>query len=393
MRRTSASDNPPLRPLKVLTLTNFVEGGGAERWSVALAQALDRTRFEPWVCASRADPSETTRALTAAGIPMLLLGRGRGRSLQPAKWLPLLRLLRRERVDILHAHKFHSNMWAVVIGRLARVPVVIATEHTWSYRGQPMRRLLDRWLIGTLASAFVAVSRRDAQSMAEIEHVARRKIRVIHNGLAPRPESLGAPDGAGVRGELGIPAHAPVISTVCVLRPQKALDVLVDAFAIVTTRHPEARLLIAGHGPEREGLEARARERGVAERVLFLGRRDDVDDILAATDVFALSSRYEGLPLAVLEAMAAGCPVVATAVGGLPEIAEGGSMVLVPPADPPALASALQRLVEAPGERAVLGNRARARIEESFTFEGSIRRWEGLYLELYDKAGRRTATR
>ena len=190
---------------------------------------------------------------------------------------------------------FGSNVWATVVGRAARVPVVVAHEHTWDYEGQPLRRLLDRRLIGRFADAFVAVSEADRERMITVEGVPADKVRVMPNAFVP---SEGAAPG-DLRTELGLGPEAPLVGIACILRPQKAVDVLLDAFALVRT--PGAQLVIAGDGDCRESLERQAAALGIAGRTHFLGLRHDVASILAGLDVAAISSDFEGTPLFALE--------------------------------------------------------------------------------------------
>ena len=153
---------------------------------------------------------------------------------------------------MLHAHKFGSNVWAAVLGTLARTPAIVAHEHTWSFQGQPVRKLLDRRLIAARADAFLAVSEQDRRRMIEIEGIDPGKVIFVPNGI---PAAAG-PSGADIRGELGDRCRdVPVVGTVCALRPQKALDVLLEAAAKLSGDLPALRVLIVGEGPERAGLE------------------------------------------------------------------------------------------------------------------------------------------
>jgi glycosyltransferase involved in cell wall biosynthesis len=273
---------------------------------------------------------------------------------------------------------FGSNVWGTLLGRLARVPVIVAHEHTWSYEGQPVRKLLDGQFIGRFASRFVAVSEADRERMISLEKVKPHKTAVIPAALV-QSERI---SGLDARAELGIPSDAPVVGTAVSMRAQKALDVLVDAFAELLGPLPDAHLILVGDGERRGEVEAHVRERGVGERVHFTGDRPDVPDFIAAFDVSALSSDFEGTPLFVFESMAQGKPVVATAVGGLREVIEDGhSGVLVPPQDPPALARALEALLRDPARREAIASAGRDRVE-NFTIERAAARFGALYEEL-----------
>ena len=166
------------RRLRVLTLVDRLgTSGGGERLAMEVAKRLDPARFDRWYCASRWDErgpqDEAARRaadeLRAAGVTAFGLGRR-----SPAavwSWGPLLRTLRRERIDVLHTHKFGSNVWGALLAPLGRVPIFVAHEHTWSYEGQPVRRFLDRALIARRSAAFIAVSREDRRRMIEIERI------------------------------------------------------------------------------------------------------------------------------------------------------------------------------------------------------------------------------
>jgi glycosyltransferase involved in cell wall biosynthesis len=381
----------PKRRLRVVTLVDhLLTQGGAELFSIAVTRRLDRDRFEPIYCASRWDderakPDELALrdALEADGVRFVGLGR-RGR-VNLLAWRPLLGLLRRERVDVLHAHKFGSNVWAVIIGRLARVPVIVAHEHTWSYEGQPVRKFLDRHLIARGSSAFVAVSREDERRMIEIEGIDPADVTFVPNGIDALPEG----DGARIRAELGIEPDAPVIGVVAVLRAQKALDVLVRAVGELVPEFPRLRLLLAGAGDPSK-LNALARDVGAGDNVMPIGNRGDVPDVLAALDIAVSSSRYEGSPLAIMEYMDAGLPVVATRVGGVPDLVEHGvTGLLVEPGDHGGLAAAIGELLRDPARAKEMGERGRERRRAEFDLDVTVRRLESLYEDLLAESPRR----
>ena len=368
-----------MRPLRVVMMIQSLEGGGAEGFATALASALDRRRFDVTVCVTRRRGRVPDSLLQDAGVDVIHLQRDSMLSVRP--WMQLFRHLRQDGTDILHGHMYGSNAWAAIIGRMAGVPVVVATEHSWSYGGRPIRRLVDGYLIGRLVTAFVAVSSSDARSMVEVEHVPPHKVRLIQTAL-PRREGPDG-DGARFRREIGVGPDVPLIAAVASLTRAKALDVLVRAVAVLTARLPSARLVIAGDGPERRSLTALVEGLGIGDNVMLIGRRGDVADILAACDAFALSSDHEGSPLAVIEAMDAGCAIVATEVGGVPDLlGRGGYGVLVPRRDPEALAGGILRVLEDRAFARDLGRSAQSQARQQYTLERAARRWEDLYGEL-----------
>lgn len=374
----------------MLTLIDYLapEGGG-ERFAAELAAELDPERFERTYCATRwpyedgDEPGDAAAvaALESAGVEVL--GLARRSRLALGSWAPLVRMLRSRPIDVLHAHKFGSNLWGSVLGSLSRVPVIVSHEHTWSYEGNRPRVLLDRHVVGRLSDAVVAVSADDRRKMIEIEGIPPDRVVLIPNGIGdPRPVT-----GTDVRAELGIGPGDPVAGAIGHLREQKAYDVMIEAAALLRSRVPALRWLIVGEGGKRPELDALIGERGLGDVVRLLGHRDDVGDVIAAMDFGVSSSSFEGSPLALMELMAAGRPIVATAVGGVPDLViEGETGLLVPPAEPAALASALERLVADRDLAGRMGEAGRIRQRRHFTFADTVRRVEGLYEELFLRA-------
>jgi glycosyltransferase involved in cell wall biosynthesis len=350
---------------------------------VTVAAGLDRARFEPSVCVSREAPwSPLSDILAAAEVPVLNLQRATRGSVW--RWAPLVAVLRERRVDLLHAHMFGSNVWGTIIGRLGGVPIVVAHEHGSPLRASPLRRTVERELVARAADVLVAVSEADRQRMVDVGRIAGDKVRVIPNGIArlPRP-------GSDLREELGIPDDAPVIGTLTVLRPEKALDVLVDAAAVLKPRFPKLRVLIAGAGGEEVALRRQIAAGGLEQTVLLIGFRGVVSDVLAALDVAVHASDREGSPLAVLESMAAGRAIVATRVGGIPALVQHEQhALLVPPRDPTALAAAIARLLTDERLRERLGKNARRRQQARFDIQATVQALEDLYEQLFAASAR-----
>jgi glycosyltransferase involved in cell wall biosynthesis len=372
--------DPQRRP-HVLTLIDVIGHGGAERVAEQLVLQTDPARYRRTVCVTRSldhltggAPEISRRRLEQAGVDVVFLNRSTRLDLR-SLW-KLSRLLRSRHVDLIHAHKFGSNVWAAVLGRLLNVPVVIAHEHTWSFEGQLLRRLIDRHVVARLCDAVIAVSEADRRRMISTVKMPSRRVVLIPNGI---PDDDGRGDPNAIRRELGWGADVPVLVQTAVLRPQKAIEVMLAAMAVLRVRHPAARLLIVGPG-DPEPLRAEAVRLGVASVVSFLGPRDDIADILAAADVGVLSSDFEGMPLAVLEYMAAGLPVVATDVGGLPQLIDDGETgFLVPRRDPEALAQRLGMLLDDSSLAARMGERAMAEQHRRFSSDSMGRCVFALY--------------
>jgi glycosyltransferase involved in cell wall biosynthesis len=385
------------RRLKVLQLTDRVgTHGGAEHLTMQIAERLDPTRFESMVCATRFSAAEREKdtvedaavALRRAGVRFLGLDR-RTRAHAWA-WWPLIRLLRRERVDVIHAHKFGSNIWGVVFGRLCGVPVVITHEHGWSFERGP-KMIIDRELIARGSNAFIAVSREDRRRMIELQRISADTAIFVANGIPALP----APSGRDVRAELGIGPEDRVVTSVGFLRRPKTMDVLIEAAARIAPGVPGLRVLIVGEGADRPVYEALIEKLAVQDTVKLLGLRSDVPDLLAASDVAVLSTNSEGSPLSVMEYMDAGLPVVATRVGGIPDLIDDGVQgLLVEPQDAAGLGDAIARVLDDPEEARRMGERGRERRRREFDIDVMVSNLQDLYLELFGKTrrGRREAS-
>ena len=373
--------------MRVVTIVDRLIQGGAEGLAVDIVTRLDPERFDRTLCVSRwSDPShasvhaavdERRREIEAAGVRFLGLSR-RG-PLDVLAWRPLVRLLRAERVDVVHSHMFGSNVWGVALGRGCRVPVIVAHEHSWAFSGELARRVVDRHWIARMSDALIACSATDRRRMIELERIDPDDIVLIPNGIEARSPT----PGRDIRRELRIAASAPVVGSVGALRVEKRFDILIDAAALLLAAHPGVRVVIAGEGDERGALERRIERLGLEGTVLLLGSRTDVPDVLQGFDVAVNCSDFEGTPLSLLEYMEAGVAIVATRVGGIPDVIEDAIHgLLVPRRDPRALADACASLIADPGRRGALGAAACERRRAEFALGTMVARIEQLFVEL-----------
>ncbi|HXC23314.1 MAG TPA: glycosyltransferase, partial [Solirubrobacteraceae bacterium] len=317
--------------------------------------------------------------LREANVSYHTLGR-RGK-LDIWRWVKFISLLRSERIDVLHAHKFGSNAWAVLTGRLARVAVIVAHEHTRNdpYSANRLRAFIDRRLIASHSDIFVAVSRADQRYMVEIEGIPPESTVFVPNGA---PESRPTA-GVDARALLGVATDTPTVGSAGFMHRRKRFDLLVRAAGILRSEFPDVQVFIAGDGEERPEIERLISQMGLEETVMLLGRRSDVIDLLPGFDVAVCCSDHEGSPISVIEYMDGARPIVATRVGGNPDLIEDDKEgLLVEPGDHRALALSIARLLRDRqlGER--LGGAARARRHREFTMEAMCQRLEALYLEL-----------
>lgn len=356
-------------PLRIAYLVQSLEAGGLERMVADLARGA-RAAYDPEIVCY--DGLGTLAPdLERDGIPTTLLRRRPGVDL--AYPVLLARHLAERGVTLLHAHNDTALFYGTLAARAAGVPAVVYTEHD---RDFPAPRRVARLNHGLalLVDAVVPVSRVLEELLRRHEGIEGAKVRVIHNGVAEAPPPDAA-ERARARAELGLAPDAPVAGIFAGLKPVKNHAVLLGAWPQVRARVPGATLLVVGDGELRGELERKA-----GEGVRFLGYRDPVRPCYAAVDVVVLPSRNEGLPLTVLEALAAARPVVASRVGGIPEaVEEGRTGLLVPPGDGPALARALGSLLGDRSLRDALGEAGRRSFEARFTRRAMI----DAYLEVY----------
>jgi glycosyltransferase involved in cell wall biosynthesis len=358
--------------MRVLHVVESMNRGGAE--SVVVEHVRNAgPGFEPLVCALNLDGPALAAARAAGGRTFVLGKRG------PADGLrQLAALMRRERVEVVNGHNATGGLYAALAARMAGVPVAFRTEHTIHFRGRhsPLYPVLEP-LATALTRRVVCVCQAVLESHASRLPWAARRFVTVANGISPAPHTR---PREAVRRELGLAPEERVALTIGSLSPQKAQDRLLAAFAIAASAEPRARLLVAGEGPRRALLERRIAELGLPGRVRLLGDRDDVADLLEAADLFVLSSRREGLPITLIEAMRAGRAAVSTRIGGTPEVVEDGvTGLLVPVGDDPALAAALAGLLGDEARCARFGEAGRRRWHERFTAERMVRATEALY--------------
>jgi glycosyltransferase involved in cell wall biosynthesis len=299
----------------------------------------------------------------------------------------IYRVLSRGRYDIVQSHTSVGGVIGRIAGWAARTPAVVWTVHgLGAHPGHPWwkRAILSsvEKVLDLFTDHYVAVSRDLLEQGVRAGIYRADKVTVIPNGLVLdnlRPVS----DVAAKRRALGLPEDAAIAGTITRLEPQKANDRLLHAFARVARQCPDVQLVIAGDGPERPSLEALAARLSLTDRVHFLGWRTDVPDILSVLDVFCMTSRWEGCPMVLLEAMAMRKPVVATDIGGVREIVVSGETgLLVPLDDVEAMAAALTRLLTDPSEGDRMGAAGRRRVEDRFSADRMMSAYSRLYAEL-----------
>jgi sugar transferase (PEP-CTERM/EpsH1 system associated) len=364
--RSMRSDMQDPSKIVVVHVVGQFEMGGMEKLLVEFARHADRERFVLHFVAI-GQRGVVSDELEALGWKVLALDRGDG--LHPGLVVRLARLFRQLNADVVHTHNTRPLMYAGPAACLARVKRVIHTRHGQRFGASRRETALFR-LASLTVDRFVCVSR-DSATLTRGEGISPKRIRTLWNGIDLARFQRASPERPG-----------PFVA-VGRLSPEKDFVTLVAAALIAAGRDPSFRLEIAGDGicmPEVRRIVSESSLDGV---VRFLGQVSDIPSLLSRASAFTLASLTEGVSLTILEAMAAGLPVVATRVGGNPEVvADEETGILVPSADPPALATALLRLWQNPELRRAMGAAGRKRAEKYFDVKRMVSRYEGLYMDI-----------
>jgi glycosyltransferase involved in cell wall biosynthesis len=370
--------------ISILHFSNTQARGGVEEHILSLVRRLDRRQFKlHLVC------SPIVAAQVQKDVPgdVELISLNLSKPTQLKEGFRFARLLREKRIDILHSHMFQSSLFASPVGFLCHVPVVIETPHIremWRHGWIKGRFFVDR-LVGLTVKHYIAVSAANADYLVRKKGLPSNKITVIYPGTDLTRFEADQPTSHYLKKTLGFADLDPVLIVLGRLESQKGHRVLLDAMPTILRQFPKVRLICLSEGSLREELERHVRELGLANSVRFVGYQPDVRGWLASADISVLPSFYEGLPLAAIESMAAGLPVVASAVDGTPEVVlDGTTGLTVPPGNPAALAAAICRLLESTELRSRMGTAGRQRATTSFSEECLLQRTEALYLRAWE---------
>jgi len=368
------------RPRVMLFTDSFLRGG-TERQFVRLVRGLDRSQFEILIaCLHRRGP--LLSEVESLGVSIVEFPINSLYNFQAAKlFVQLVRFLHREQIQIVHAFDFYTSVFAVPAALIAGVPVVLASRRELLNLRSPWQQRAIR-IACRLATRVVVNSRAAGRDLGSLKSGSQRRIELLPNCIDLLEFERRMSSGE-VRRELGLSPRSIVIGALGNLRPEKDLETFLLAARGILDAIPSAEFLVIGDGPARDNLERLASDLRISESVHFLGERSDVSDLLAALDILVMTSYTESFPNAILEAMAMGKPVVATNVGGIPELVEEGQTgFLVSPRDPEAIADRVLSLSRDSARRQQMGRAARARVESNFTVQAVIARLEGIYVRL-----------
>ncbi len=372
-----------MTPIKLLHIVNEFSETSVNLQLLNLMTGLDHSEYEIHVgytkAGSNGETSPMGRKYEAAGAVYADF-HAAGRS--PLPVAPIVRYIHQHQIQVVHTHILRSDLLGIASARLARTPLQFSTKHNIGYiPGQPgwLFRSVFYWPTMYLPDQIVSVSQALKDMLVTRLHINPEKVAAIHNSIDV--EKYHAPElRASTRESLGIKPDAVVVAYVGRMVEGKGLADLLQAAQRIIGTHKDVILLFAGDGPVRQPVEQSAQELGIMSNVIFAGFRQDIPAVLAAIDIFVLPSESEGLPQSIMEAMAASKAVVATLVGGIPELIEPERTgLLVAPKDVPALTAAIEQLITNRDRRLELGEQARAHAQQHF----SVARMASAYDELY----------
>jgi len=370
-------------PLRVLVVVNSLGFGGTERMVESLVTGLAGSRGVRFTVCTLGGAGPIGRRLRVRGVEVVECRAGGGRWLGVAREiLAVARLLRGRRFDVIHSFLYRSH-FATRLARLilrSRSPLISSEQCVGDNRAGALHRI-NGWM-GALSQRVLAVSGAVRRKLIERGGISPHRVAVIHNGVrVPRPNRGG---GRRLRRALGIGESEVVFLYLGRLHREKGVEVMVEALKRLAGHHlPSWKALLVGDGPERAALEAAVGASGLRARVFFAGSRGYVAPWLEASDLLVLPSREEGMPVAALEAMARGRAVLATHVGGTPEVVvDGETGLLVPSESPETLAKALEELLRNPEARVRMGAAGRKRVQNEFSIEAMLEQTYGCYEEV-----------
>ena len=377
-----------MKSYNILYFITSTSIGGTEKMLFETVTRVNKTIFSPRVCSLKKKGSYATRIESekVEVISLEVTDTSMLRSIVESirALFKLVRLLRKERIAILHCYLFRANFLGRIAGRVAGVPIIISSIRTIE-REKRYQLLLDR-MTSFMVDRYVAVSQ--AVKDFSVDHgIPAKKCVVIYNGVdlttrGSRTECV------KLREELKITSYDHILLTIGRLRAEKGYGVLLRSLMRMREKVPSLKLLMVGKGEEELHLKRYSQQHRLDDLIVFMGEREHVGKLLSLADIVVLSSLWEGMPNVLLEAMAAGKPVVATQVGGVPEVVvQGETGILVPPGDADALAHALIELLQDREKAQRMGSAGRVRAERHFDVRSMVENTEKVYRELLQERG------
>lgn len=367
--------------INILYVINSLNNGGAETLAIRLAEMIDCKRFNLYVC-SLSDIGPLRDTIKSRNIPFVTLGKNEGKDIRVA--FKLRKILKKLNIDIIHTHNQGPLLYSYLATLFCSKYLLVHTEHInmlkeFSYE---KKHLLYNSVLYRKLDGFISIAKHLTADFIAQYDLSRARVATISNcvNVVDLPKKF----HRNLKDDLAIEDGTPLIGNISALRQQKDQATLIRAIGIVRETYPDVILAIAGDGELRDELTALTEQLKLSDTVHLLGYRSDINELLSQFDVFVLSSLYEGLPLCILEAMAANKPVVATDAEGTNElIIDDQTGLLVPRKDPEALAAAIITLLGDPARASSLGTAARQLIEEKYNSKQMIEQYEQYYHDLY----------
>ncbi|WP_119071447.1 glycosyltransferase [Aggregatilinea lenta] len=378
--------------VSVLHVLPRVARGGPAFGVLWLLKYLDHEHYELAICSISPPEAEMARLFEEQGVACISLNSHRFLDLSVI--IKLTRLMRSRNATIVHTHLLRPDWYGRLAARIARVPIVFTTvrnEDDKCYQrdyGPHAANLIDliNRMTAHYADCVVAVSDEVERYLAERQRVPERKIIMIPNGVDLSGFTYQAGVSARIKQSMGFARDQLVIGTVCQLRKAKGLQYLIQAAKVVTRLRPDAVFVLVGSGPQEQNLKQTVKDEELGDKIIFLGQRRDVGDLLKGMDLFVLPSLWEGMPRALLEAMATGRPCVVTDIGGSRELVVHEKCgLVVPAADKDSLANAILLLLNSPDLREQYGIEARQRVANTFSAQGVAHAYDHLYKRFLEK--------
>ena len=363
------------RRIHIMQVTFGMAIGGMERVIMELCRYVDPSKYRLSICCiSKRGP--LADRMEAEGVQVVFC-QNQSKFGKYFRGFELGRVFREQRVDLLHTHHMPAFIDSTVGSLLARIPILINTDHCKQYPIELRWQVLEKGC-SLVADSIVAVSEHTRDELIQYQRIAPAKLQVIRNGIDVTFTRPDPPEE--IRRELGLAPDDIVIGTAARLEPQKGLDLLIDSVPLLVKVLPKVRVVIVGGGSLEAELRQRADALGLGNRVIITGYRTDAVDVMRTFDCFVQTSIFEGMPMALLEAMALEKPIVASAVGGVPEVVEDGvTGTLLHDRAPEHLARAILDLLVDPAVGRRVGAAGRARYEQHFTARALVSQYERLY--------------
>lgn len=364
------------KKIKVVHITHDLDLGGLQRVIINICRTIDRSKFDVSILCLRKLGCFLPE-VEKLGIPVTLLPK-KGQGTDYFLFLKVAEYLRKEKPDVIHTHNTQPFVDGTLGAILSGVKKIIHTDHARSFPDK-RRYMFAEWFVSHFTYKVIGVSEHTSENLIKYEHISKSKVMTIPNGIDPQPYQIKI-DKEAKRSELGISQSSIVLGVAVRLSEQKGLSYLLKTMPDILKVKPDVSLVIAGDGPLRDELRVLAENLGISKNVYFLGLRTDTVELLRIFDIYVMPSIWEGLPMILLEAMAAECPIVSTDVGGITTAIENNvNGLLVKPASQEEIKNAIVYLIENPELRKTFANNALQRFNNEFTARCMTEQYENLY--------------